>query len=438
MSRLKKYISQENFEEAVVEEIEAAEPMPVTEEEVFEAEAALQELSVVDAERQMEITEARTDIADIEERIASVEAFMEILQHGLETRQFSPQLAAAAHVSLEQYGKLFGEQLSTPSLENHGHEDLEAYYSASLESFGAVLKGLKNAAVAAKTRVERIFKLIGSDEGRAKALTKKADDLLAKLKDVNSTDAVEVSTAGVINRINFAGKFPENLPKALAADLKSRQVLIQVMPKKFIAHAEALIEAVAKAAGEKAEEAEKTLQAAIRNTPFPMDSLDGKINGGQSLLGGKFDYKKVAPGEDLKAMIKAIHDQEPADTYTTKTEDGPKEIKLTGADVAAILKTVKQQVALIEHVAREEKEVFNLIKSFEKKIEEAREGYTHPDVRTVGDFALASVFYAPSIAYAAMVDMTRIGYAMLQLSERAVAELGKAAKKSADKDEAAE
>lgn len=89
-------------------------------------------------------------IEDLDERRFALEHFREILQHGLETQQYSPQFAAITHVTLEAYNALFDIEIPLVSLEHYGHDTLDEFYQLALEDFTQKLTRLE----AVRTRLQ--------------------------------------------------------------------------------------------------------------------------------------------------------------------------------------------------------------------------------------------------------------------------------------------
>lgn len=136
--------------EDVVEEAELEIPAipeeEIAEEEVMEAEEVVDEAVEEDAELDEEVDGAEVVTDEIVEDVESVEHFITVLQHGIKTKTYSPQFAATAARELGRLGEKFGAKApGIPSLESYGHDSLEGYYEASLESFGGFIKRLDNA-----------------------------------------------------------------------------------------------------------------------------------------------------------------------------------------------------------------------------------------------------------------------------------------------------
>lgn len=210
MDYLKRFLSQESFTEE--EEIEAPEvvdeldlqvppPQDVDETTVIAAAEDGAEADEVIAEEGEEIDMAAGATEQAQEEIPSVEHYISVLQHGLRTRQFSPQFAVTAQHKLHILRDRFGDDRTpVPSLESYnGRDDLEKYYQASLESFSGFKRRLQGAIGKAMNYIPDLLsngKLVTGFKKKAGAVNTKLDALIGQAAEASFEGKVDVEGLG--------------------------------------------------------------------------------------------------------------------------------------------------------------------------------------------------------------------------------------------------
>lgn len=359
MSLLKQYLSMEQHSEAPADSedqpIEVPEVEPVTEEEEYEAEEVLEEAEADRhaEERDGERYEMFAD--EVEEAVESLENFRDILQHGLDNAQYSPQFAAVVSSSLESYKDVLGLEHFELGLENYNSGNLEEFYTVALE---ATTEGYYRFFSAPFTALGKLSdKLVGTAaekkrEAAAKAIIKKADAALEKLSGANASDTVTVSLKGVNKKLSQGGSFPSNLVNAVKQDQKSINHMLGTYAPNAIARQQemvkAMMDAVKDIRGKDGDAASKKV-AKFANEPTPESKIPSSIADGSALLGGvKVDVPKAEKGESTAATLKAMAKAGSVKFVQIKQGDLPSETELKVSDVRALLNSAKAYAVMIE------------------------------------------------------------------------------------------
>jgi len=112
MSRLKMYLAMEDHAVGVdhtdAMAVDIPDVEPVTQEDVYEADAQLEESSAerLEEERGRDEDDALSD--EIDERVEALESISDLLRQGLETHTYSSQFAAIVDQQLKPYQEMLG------------------------------------------------------------------------------------------------------------------------------------------------------------------------------------------------------------------------------------------------------------------------------------------------------------------------------------------
>lgn len=399
MSLIRDYLAMEDHSEApdvnveVEVEVEVPEVQDVSEDEEYAADAEISEQEAVDRERQLEIEQAHVVAQETYARLDNIARHREILEHGIEAQQYSPQFAASVQASLEEYQEIFGGDLEIASLENYGHDNLGEYYHASLEAFGNVTKKLGDVVKAVAAKVARTKQAIGEDRKVADALIKKID---ASLNDLNavSDSKVSVSLAGVKDRLSIDGVIKEDL----AAAVKEHTASVNYLFTTFIPSEIKFLEQVA--SGEIAE--------AMKATNPMADGKTVKLLGGRVAKDGDAPYAVI----DVKA-----------------NDSEAKDIEITKAGVQKLLTDLKKAVVVYKASVADQGVLGELAKKLDA---DTADNAVTQDVEAAEDF-LKTVREDNDALMELIIDVSlnsrRSLIAVHQFVERAVKKLAKESKK---------
>lgn len=361
MSLLKEYLSQEAHHEAAEQEnnvdpnevrveVEIPEVQPVSEDEVYEADEHLDEVSQERAEFESQVASYQQMTDEVNERLASLESFEEILQHGLENQQYSPQFAAAVSQELAVYQSLFGDEMSAPSLEDHGHDQLEAYYTTSLEGIKEAASKMKSLVSGAAASLSKTISMMGTNEKAADALIKKADALLDKFEFADSTT---VKLGGLAKTFNFNGSVPSDIAKAITTDQGAIGTLIGGYLPACSNYAEKTLGELVKAINTDSTDGPAK---AVIGMKVPYDAVPNNVRDGSRLLGSVLAAHHEKSNEAINsARLVDLHDQV-TEVYLerTKPKDGG-EVTITKAQAQQIAKGVKGYAELLRRLSKDAK-----------------------------------------------------------------------------------
>lgn len=371
MRNLQQYLSMEDFEEeapVVVEEpaletevaqdLEAAEVVipevaeePVTEEALEMAEEEAEDLEVEAAEDHAEYEGAVGASDEVEELVSSVEHYATVLAHGIKTKTYSTQAVANAQHQLDRLKSVFGESaVPTPSLESYGKDDLEGFYTASLESFRGFAKRLTDVNVRIGNSIGNYFAkgtLVNGYKKRAGAIVTAADAALQKANTLKGSEKVSVSVSD--RRLSGAGA---ELFPGLNADLKSLTAAVtKGLPanETFLkAVTDVLVEATTSGGvGKTGAIVAKAAQIKPAVDAYPAEAFTGMI-GGRKLTRGS-----EGAGEGTRSAIKALRTNAIPGVETKKGEKGSGETSFSKADGVKILQLSKTYAALAQKAAQQ-------------------------------------------------------------------------------------
>ncbi len=360
MSLLKQYLSMEQHSEAPADSedqpIEVPEVEPVTEEEEYEAEEVLEEVEHDQRTEDHESSRREAFIEEAEEAMESLENFHDILSHGLENNQYSPQFAAVVSSSLESYKDVLGLEHFELGLENYNSGNLEEFYTVALEATTEAAYRIGHAPEQIISALVDKFmgdKAINKRRNAAKAINKKADAVLEKLSGAGSSETVTISIKGVNKKLSQGGSFPGNLVNAVKQDQKSVEFLLgKYAPASITRQQEivkAMMEGVKDIRSKKGEEASKRASK-FATEPTPESKIPAGIKDGSTLLGGvKLAVPSVEKGEDTAATLLAEAKAGKIKFESIgKVGDLPTEVELKVSEVRTLLTTAKAYAVIIE------------------------------------------------------------------------------------------
>ncbi len=362
MSLIQEYLAMEEHSEApdvnveVEVEVEVPEVQDVSEDEVYEADEHLEHESVSRVEEEHDLRSAEAALEEIDTQVASLENYIDVLEHGIEATQYSPQFAAMVQSSMEEHAELFGEGGPAVSLESYGHDNLGEYYQAALEGFKEqlikyeqlrerILKGVYNKV--ANTAV------IAKRNSIAKSLQQKADAGLNQLASVSNSGKVEISLKGLKGRIAVNGAVPTNIAAAIKKDQAAMNELLKNYAPSALAYMKeakgAAKDAIDKLKSKDKESGKNGLEV-FAQRELPETKLSAGILDGSALIGNtQLKFEKVEKGGDAASRLKAISKRSKAKFVSSGgTPSGSDTISMTKADAIAILNAVKVYASIIE------------------------------------------------------------------------------------------
>lgn len=255
----------------------------VTDEDVADAEVDSEEAKAADEDTQDEIVDTNKTIAELKKEEASVEKFIEILQHGIRTKQHSPQLLALAQDKLTELGGVFGRHSpAIPSMENYTRHNLDDYYTNSLESFVGFQRRITHLG---KKLVDKVAKSLNESmhinavSKEVATLNKRADKLLVGLKDLDDGYVLEVT------KVPMHLRTEKPLVTAVGDEIKNLTAIGGKIFKADTAFITGLIaitnEATKEADGTKSIAlANKALKLPLAEKSYPAQAFSGDMFGG--------------------------------------------------------------------------------------------------------------------------------------------------------------
>lgn len=362
MKNLAVYLSQEEFAEGepgaeVVRDMELEVPAPVDgiTEETVEAAVEDAELEADDeAEAVAEMDQAADAYGDSTDEQASVEHYITLLRHGLKHKQYSPQFATLAQDKMEKLGATLQMPITT-GLENYGGgaEDMEAYYTSSLETFTGLGKRLGDLGKRIGESINQGIENTLFKNGRKKAvaaINTQADALSAELSKVTGTKA-EVNAAGVAKALSVGKKFPgAGLVAAVANDQRLTSVAATkgfTDAGKYVGELSSCIDGATTSGGpgKTGEWVKKAAAAKGPHASFPAELFSTGLMGGFQLEG-----QAPAPGGDARSAIKLIGKQGLPTTTANRGTSGEAAVTLSKADIANLIKSAKVYAAMADKV----------------------------------------------------------------------------------------
>lgn len=432
---LKNFLSMEQDDST---DLEIPEVVPVTNEEVIEAESDFDdyEQQVVEQEQEdMVVTEGSVQA---ERLMESMERYIEILEHGIETRQFSPQFAASVHVAMEEYNELMDIEVAAVSLEEYGHDDLGEFYELAPEDLTSKIYDVTSAVQTAPLRLISSIVGRGVEAGRsqaAKSIITRADSILNALP--SGSGSVEISAKGLGKTIGVKGSVPSNVVSAASANLKSVEELTKVsigVVGYLNGVADTLLKAVDQIRTKNSTGATDAIDQ-IARAKNPLDELSSGITDGSDLLGNKKivvgDVPSVSPGPEWFA---AHAKRKGPKLVKIKVGSSDGTISLSVQDIKSLLNSAKAQAVLLEKANREVTRALrgSKIKAFhESQVRLYNEGdLTRKFFRKNKSLQKARKYYTKQTTHLnALVKMTfRHGFesanALVRLAERAAKQIG--------------
>jgi len=360
MSLIRDYLSMEshgdddapNVNVEVEVEVEVPEVQEVSEEEEYEADDHLDESEGERREIESAMESFDLMVAEAESGIASLEHYQEVLEFGLENGQFSPQFAAAVNHQLSQYRDIFGDQCLGASLEDYGHDNLQAYYEVSLEGVKETISKMGNAISSAASGLTKTITSLGTNERAADAINKKADALLNKRAFEDSTK-ISLS-GGMAKAFNFDGVIPDDIAKAMITDQRSIDLLISKFLPATSKYAEKALEELVKAINADAPDGPAK---AIIGTKLPRVELSENVTSGKALLGYRVNV--VVPERDainskqIKEITSAV--AKGKKVFVPVKAKEKKEITVTRAQAESIARSAKVYAELLRKLSKDAK-----------------------------------------------------------------------------------
>jgi len=337
--------------EASAELTEAEVEIPETDESVTEEVVEVAQDEATDAEEVADADVEALDMAadagdEAEEAAASVEHFITVLQHGLNTKTYSPQFAATCHFEMAKMSKVLGLEKGTPSLESYDKQTLEGYYTASLESFRGFLKRLTDVTTRINDFIPDLIgkgQLVNGFKKRAAAINSEADSLGAALGSAGNGSA----TVKVGKDLATGG---DNLVNGITADLR----LTTAVATKGLGANQAFIKAVADVLVEATNEGGvgKTGQIvakAAKITPavnaYPAEAFTQLFAGGRKLV-----KAEGGEGGDTRGTLKAFS-KSAIPSVGSGSVEKVGEVTLTKADLGKLVGLAKAYAALANKAA---------------------------------------------------------------------------------------
>lgn len=315
----------------------------VTEDQAAEAEAIADEVAEAEDADAVQAIDEENTIEEIEEDVAAVERYSTVLEMGLKRKQFSPQYLMAANSQLQMWKDSFGDQPcpAVPSLEDFNENDLEAAYTASLESFRGFLKRFRDMQTRLGQGVMDYWRkggLVRKIESRAAAINKNADVASQKITESDIQGAKEIK--GISADLSSKSG---NLIQGIQADLKTTTAMaskgLQANEKFLVTVTDTLLKAINTGGVGKVEELLRPIDALKSPvSAYPPSVFDG------SMLGGvKLDKAKEGSGDSIKDEIPS-----PGREKVERI----KEAKLTKGDLVNLLKFAKVYTGIAQDIAK--------------------------------------------------------------------------------------
>lgn len=332
----------------------------VLEEEVAEIQERLDD-EIAEAEEAEQVGD------ELEEIQAAVEGYIEILEHGIEAKDFSPQFAYALSLALESYQDLVDDTLVLPSLENYSKDDLEPYYVASLESLQGFLSRIGNAIANSFAKpLENMANSIRRNTNNriSKALADGAASAIAALAE-KSGDKVAIAIGGARRQFAIAGQFPSDVTQGVATDLRSLQLLGSKYLEEAVAYNKKLLDLVAKLDTATENEVIKVLDTIYQIKPpatvIPQDLLSGK-----GLIGNRqVRFEEKERGATIYESVRGLKKTKPPRIKRMRVKSPKVEtLELSRSQIKALLESVKAYARLIDNInSFADKELSGLLRS---------------------------------------------------------------------------
>lgn len=453
MSLLKQYLSMEDHHDAPVEgeevvEVEVPEVAPVSEEEEYEADEILEEAEGDRRDEDHLVEKHDSFVEEVSETVESLENFRDILEHGIENSQYSPQFAAVVSTALEGYAEVLGLEHYSLGLENYNSADLEEFYTVALEATSETLYridyALENALGALADKLAGTI----AEKKRAsvaKAIIKKADAGLEALASASPSDSVTVSLKGINKKLSQNGAFPSNLVSAVKQDQNAIGYMLGTYAPAAISRQQEMVkdmmDAVKDLRGGKGDSASKRAEK-YAHQPTPESKIPAGIKDGQTLLGSvRVDVPSAEKGESTADTLKALAKAGKLKFTSSKVGDLPSETTLKVSEVRALLNAAKAYAVIIEKSGKDvgEKVKAGVKASMMQKTYTKHEGdmfvkifKKNKDVQALRKYAISYGSVGLKAAADSFSHARDVAKAIITLGERAAKKAGKKEEKSDD------
>lgn len=315
----------------------------VTEEEVAEAKVEADEAEEEADADDEEIVDASKTIEELQAEKESVESFIGILKYGLEKGDFQPQFMIMSQSKLDQLSKAFGEHApSIPSMESFGKDDLDQYYTSSLESFRGFLNRISNLNRSLLEAVDkwRHSGIVKKVKSRSKALNKDVDLALVKLQDA------KIGTVSVKGVNASLATTDTNLAQAVAKDLR----VLSEIAVKGLRDSERVQQEVVNVIDKAVTDGGKGKTGPLVQTALNIKPAKYPVVKNGDLLGGWVLETEVGGRGKDSDIEKLAYTTVPV-AKKTKVEGRGVTYDLSKGDCANLLKLAKAYVALADKLA---------------------------------------------------------------------------------------
>lgn len=351
---LKQFLSQESFDPEL-DDVEIPAPQPVEPDDLLDAEDNLDEVESVLDELRTESQDGEIAVEQARREIVALEHLLEVLNHGVETQQYSPQFAAIVGASLEHYREVFGEEaVGLPSLESFSGDNLEQFYTVSQESVRGFINRLLRVVPAAVDRTaNRLVDAIGdlANDAKISGINKIADAALANVKGAN--EAKEVSLRGNEALLNMGGTFVDNPVAAVTEDRKNRQQLFKAIVIPYMQQGPALHKLIGEAVQSGGAKTTSNILKAVLDISMP--TVPGAMQSGRGFLNGmKLELvEQTQKGSKLSEQIKSIGKNRIVIDTVSKPSGKLGVVKVTSRDVVTLANLAKAYAVLFEQTSKQ-------------------------------------------------------------------------------------
>lgn len=223
---------------------DAESPIEVTAEEEAHADRVLQETQNCEDSAVVEVEQELDQKQTVVNEMTALESFHAILTHGIEHQAYSTQMAAASDAYLRRYREL-GLLSTQTGLEHYGRDTIADYYTVSAEGIKDLWSRFKKGIgdrYAYNATVSNEMKRSNQRKMRARALTVKANALMARLNDMPSGD-VTVELGEHVRAFSSQGMVSQKIAKDIQTDLS----ILDNVFKEYIPNTQKWFEDVRKA-----------------------------------------------------------------------------------------------------------------------------------------------------------------------------------------------
>lgn len=342
---------------------------PVSEAEEQEASDFLEEVSEERDDFEVSLESYDRVQEELLQHARTASRFIGGLQYGLEHNDLSKAYAATAQSTMHEIGSIFDVAAATPALEDYTADQLDAFYTVSLEGFSDILRTIseKLAQVTEKTR--EFVALLGVNDKAAKALHVKADALHAQLDKVDVEKEVELKKMARL--FNFAGKVPTDIAKAAIDDVRSVTYLATKHLDNQASYHVQTVDKLADILNVKAGATEKMEK--FLDQPTPNMQIPEPIASGKALLGKKILVESFSKGRLLskttESFVWKLRQERKLFQKVNKKVEGKTLINRQTAE--SLIKTAKAYASVLELLNREAKRQLYRQVTADRKLVEA-------------------------------------------------------------------